>query len=124
MRNRKAPGLTKISIDQIKTWYKLAHLEEGEVNKSALTNWKMVVEIIQKCFREGEIPTAFSYGILVIIPNDDYGGFRGIGLLESIHKLSSQIINLRLAQTIEFCDEVHGFRKKRGTFTAIGKSKI
>jgi len=37
------------------------------------------VEIIQKCFREGEIPTAFSYGVLVIIPKDDYGGVRGIG---------------------------------------------
>ena len=124
MRNRKAPGLTKISIDQIKRWYELAHPEEGEINENALTNWKLVVEIIQRCFREGEIPTAFSYGILVIIPKDDNGGVRGIGLLESIHKLCSQIINLRLAQTIEFCDEVHGFRRKRGTFTAIGESKI
>ena len=79
MQNRKAPGLTKISIDQIKLWYKLAHPKEGQVNKSALTNWKLVVEIIQRCFREGEIPTAFSYGVLVNIPKDKHGGLEALG---------------------------------------------
>ena len=61
---------------------------------------------------------------MVIIPKDDKGGVRGIGLLETIHKLISQIINMRMAGTIVFVDEVHGFRKKRGTFTAIGERKI
>ena len=67
---------------------------------------------------------AFSYGVLVIIPKDDKGGVRGIGLLESIHKIISQIINLRLGETIKFCDEVHGFRKRRGCYTAIGEAKL
>ena len=49
---------------------------------------------------------------------------RGIGLLETIHKLISQVINLRMAAAVDFCEEVHGFRKKRGTHTAIGEAKI
>ena len=29
-----------------------------------------------------------------------------------------------MAASITFCDEVHGFRKERGTYTAIGETKI
>ena len=60
----------------------------------------------------------------MIIPKDDQGGVRGIGLLEVIHKLISQIINLRMMRAIDFCEEVHGFRRRRGTFTAIGETKL
>ena len=67
---------------------------------------------MQRCLECNDIPRAFTKGILVIIPKDDMGGVRGIGLLECIHKLISQIINLRLSKAIFFCDEVHGFRKK------------
>ena len=49
---------------------------------------------------------------------------REIGLLETIHKLVSQIINLRMSSTISFSEEVHGYRKKRGTYTAIGEVKL
>ena len=73
---------------------------------------------------EGDIPEAFSLGVLVIIPKDDKGGTRGIGLLEIIHKLISQIINMRMSKAITFCESVHGFRKKRGTYTAIGEAKL
>ena len=59
-----------------------------------------------------------------MIPKDDVGGVRGIGLLEAVHKLVSQIINLRMAEAIEFVDEVHGFRKGRGTYTAVGETKV
>ena len=79
---------------------------------------------MQACITEGEIPSAFSYGILVIIPKDDKGGVRGIGLLESVHKVISQIINVRMANSIQFCEEVHGFRRHRGTHTAIGETKL
>ena len=73
-----------------------------------------MVEIVQECFESGTAPEAFRFGTLVIIPKDDYGGVRGIGLLEAIHKLVSAIINLRLTASVEFCAEVHGFRRKRG----------
>ena len=84
----------------------------------------MVVRIVQACIRDRVIPDAFLYGILVIIPKDDKGGVRGIGLLEAIHKLISQIINLRIAASISFDNDVHGFWKRRGTYTAIGERKL
>ena len=77
-----------------------------------------------KSFQRWEIPDVFWYGVLVIILKDDKGGVRGIGLLKSIHELISQIINLRMAASINFCSEVHGFQKERGTYMAIGETKI
>ena len=40
------------------------------------------------------------------------------------HKLISQIIKLRMTEKIEFVDAIHGFRRKRGTYTAIGEAKL
>ena len=39
-RSKKSPGLTRISIDHIKEWYKTAHPKEGEGDKEALRKWK------------------------------------------------------------------------------------
>ena len=49
---------------------------------------------------------------------------RGIGLLETIHKLISQIINIHMSSAIKFHEDVHGFRRRRGTYTAIGETKL
>ena len=125
MRSRKAPGLTRISVDDLKLWYRAAHPEneDSTTNPVDRDRWNSVIKIVQDCFK-GIIPTAFTIGVLVIIPKDDKGGVRGIGLLETIHKLVSQIINIRMGNTIKFCEEVHGFRRKRGCFTAIGETKL
>ena len=45
-------------------------------------------------------------------------------MLGAVHKLVSAIINRRMAERIMFCDAMHGFRRKRGCFTAIGKVKL
>ena len=129
MRNRKAPGMTGVSIDHIKQWYKDAYPQNDDGTKregdaDALKNWNTVVLLVQKCIEHGEIPDAFLFGILVIIPKDDKGGVRGIGLLEAIHKLISQIINIRMASAVSFDKDVHGFRKRRCTYTAIGERKL
>lgn len=124
MRSRKSPGLTGVSVDHLKSWYNRAYPKEGKPDEEAVGLWQKVVQIVQKCIGEGEIPSAFTYGVLVIIPKDDKGGVRGIGLLETLHKLVSQIINMRLNATVKFCEAVHGFRKKRGCFTAIGEAKL
>jgi len=59
--------------------------------------WKAVVKLIQDAIGEGKVPSAFSIGTLVII---------------------------RLGSQIKFLPEVHGFRKHRGTYTAIGEAKV
>ena len=125
MRNRKAPGLTGISVEDLKKWEKGANPGIGlNPIPTYQRAWKAVVKLVQDAIGEGKIPSAFSIGTLVIIPKDDKGGVRGIGLLEVIHKLISQIINLRLGTQIKFLPEVHGFRKHRGTYTAIGEAKM
>ena len=83
-----------------------------------------IVEIVRRSFELGDMPRAFFNGTLVIMPKDDVGGKRGLGLLETLHKLNSQITNLRMANAIIFSQDVHGFRRQRGTFTAIGEAKL
>ena len=70
------------------------------------------------------MPDAFKLGILVLTPKEDKGAVRGIGLLDVIHKIISQIINLQMNEKIKFCELVHGFCKNRGTYTAISEAKI
>ena len=55
---------------------------------------KEAVELVQRYSKEIDILRAFFNGILVVIPKYNCGGARGIGLLEVIHKIISQIINL------------------------------
>ena len=54
IRSRKAAGLSKISFDHLKTWYKIFHPKEGdeeveeeEVFIRALESWNLVVELVQ-----------------------------------------------------------------------------
>ena len=102
--------MTGITVKDLKRWETGANPGEGgNIVSTYKEAWGKVVSIVQDAISKGNVPTAFSIGTLVIIPKDDKGGVRGIGLLEVIHKLISQIINLRLAAQIEFLPEVHGF---------------
>jgi hypothetical protein len=49
---------------------------------------------------------------------------RGIGLLEVMWKVCSSIINSRLQESIQFHKALHGFRRGRGTGTAILEAKL
>ena len=95
MRNRKAPGMTGITVEDLKKWEKGANPAEGiDPIPTHQRAWTQVVQLVQDAIGKGLIPSAFSIGTLVIILKDDKGGVRGIGLLEVIHKLILQIINL------------------------------
>ena len=109
MQSRKAPGLSQISIDDIKEWYHLAFPTEGKVNGDARAVWMLIVELIQGYIEFGNIPDVFYFGFLVLIPKNEKEEVRGVGLLESIHKIVSQIINLRIAEAVHFCEEIHEF---------------
>ena len=126
MRNKKAPELSGLSVDTLKEWYRGAYPDREEIppDPECVGNWGVVREIVTECFEKGTVPTAFQLGTLIIIPKDDKGGVRGIGLLEAVHKLISAVINLRMNGTIQFCSAVHGFCRHRGCFTAIGEAKL
>jgi hypothetical protein len=126
LRNNKASGATGITAENVKGWLEGARpTEDGvEPDPTALLLWEKLLEIVRLAFAEGEIPQAFSQGIFVLIPKDKAGEFRGIALLEIIYKLISSIINQRLCSKINLHDALHGFRKKRGTGTAIMEAKL
>ena len=109
-------------VHHLKSWCREANQEKP--NEEAKEIWEKIVKLVKRCIATGDIPKAFSHRTLVIIPKDDKGGVRGIGLLEVTHKLISQIINLRIMNAVSFCKEVHGFRRRQGTFTAIREAKL
>ena len=80
----------------------------------------MVVKVY-KTFFEGEIPEAFVWGVLVIIPKGNKGRVREKGFLEAVHKVVSQIINLRIA--IEFEKRCVAFKEEEGPLQPLAKSK-
>lgn len=65
------------------------------------------------------MPKALHISTLVLIPKPNIRDYRGIGLLEIIWKIMTIIIDNRLQSAVEFQDEIHGFRKGRGTGTSI-----
>ena len=82
------------------------------------------MNVVQSAFRPGPLPGRFSIGILVLIPKDKPGEYRGIALLEVLYKLITRIISDRINNSINFHDAVHGFRRGRGTTSAISELKL
>jgi Reverse transcriptase (RNA-dependent DNA polymerase) len=86
--------------------------------------WERVVEVVQSAFTRTAVPQVFGIGILVLIPKSEHNQFRGIALLDVIYKLISRITSTRMNDSISYHDAVHGFRRKRGTTTAISELKL
>ena len=126
MKNNKTPGASGITVENLKFWYKKARQpsEGNDPDLAYVRLWEKVLELINIEIAEGEIPREFCNGTLVLIPKSSPGEYRGIALLEVIYKLVSAIINSRLQDRITYDDAVNGFRKRRGTGTAIMEAKL
>ena len=122
MKTRKVKGSTEIRIEDIKEWRRLARVVK-DPSVEDVERWEKFIELIHQCWK-GDVPKVFNHGIMVLVPKSSPGEYRGIGLLEHIHKLISQIINQRLKHSIKFDDSIHGNRSKRGCHTAIGELKL
>ena len=59
---------------------------------------------------------------MVLIPKRK-GGYRGIGLVETIWKVCTSIVNSRLRSSIVLLDVLHAFRKGRGAVISIMEAK-
>ena len=124
---KKSPGASGIRVEDLREWHRLAReIEEeaGEPLEEDVEIWEKVLELVNIAFTTGEVPRAFCYGVLVLIPKSTPGEYRGIALLEVIYKLVSAVINNRLREKISFHDAIHGFRTKRGTGTALIEAKL
>ena len=118
LRRGKAPGPTGLRTDQLKDWLQAAKREENPDS----THWNTLVELIQHAFETGNLPEELARSTMILLPKGG-GQFRGIGLLESVWKVISSVMNRRLS-AIELHDALHGFRAGRGTGTAIIEVKL
>jgi Reverse transcriptase (RNA-dependent DNA polymerase) len=122
MRRRRATGQTGMRAEDFQQWA----LEAFPDNENApnRARWDKLVAILTRMWETGEIPTELTWTILVLVPKGN-GDSRGIGLLESLQKLSDTIMDTRLKASIRFHEMLHaGFRAERGTGTAILEAKL
>jgi len=118
LRTGRAGGASGMKPEHLRQWLEEFEREDGDKDP-----WQAVLDIVQRAFVHGELPSAFELSVLVIIPKP-CGGVRGIGLLEAIWKLIERIITNRLNASISLHDGLHGFRQKRGCGTAILECKL
>jgi hypothetical protein len=81
LRNGRAPGVTGIRAEDLKQWVKMHESEEGDS-----TPFETLRTLVEGAF----------VTILVLLPKPNSSEFRGIGLLDSIWKLMTTIINNRI----------------------------
>ena len=92
--------------------------------KSNSDAWRLLVTLVQTSFLGFEVPLAYSQAVLVLLPKNEFGKFRGITLLEILYKLWEMIVYLRAVSVIKFHPDIHGFRYRRGCGTAILEAKL
>ena len=66
-----------------------------------------MVSVIKVAFREGYIPEALMWKTMVLIPKGG-GEYRGIGLVETIWKVCTSIVNNHFRRFIVIHDVLHG----------------
>ena len=113
LRKGRATGPSGVAVES------LLHLETHSPEA-----WSLLVDLVQQSFLGHEIPLAHSYAILVLLPKNEMGKFRGITLLEVLHKLWGMIVYLRAVKVIKFHPAIHGFCCRRGCETAILEAKL
>ena len=89
----------------------------------------LLYRIISYCFKNGEVPSEWTKGIINPIPKPDAKdardplNYRGISLLSVPYKIYADILNQRLMDWLEqnkvLVDEQNGFRKKRSCLEHI-----
>ena len=80
--------------------------------------WDKVVSVIPVAFREGYISEALMWTTMVLIPKGK-GEYRGIGLVDTIWKVCTSIVNSRLQSSIVLHEVLHSFVQGRDTGTVI-----
>ena len=119
LRNGKLPGPSKIRAEHLKEWVREAYRDVDPDQE----NWDRVVDLIQTCFQERQVPTQMLWSTVVLLPKGN-GNYRGLGLLEISWKIIESIINRRIASKVTFHDALHSFQAKRGTGTACIEAKL
>ena len=80
-----------MKAEHLKAWLQAATREK----EPDTDTWENVVSVIQEAFREGYIPEALMWTTILLIPKGS-GEYIGIGLVETIWKVCTSIVNSRL----------------------------
>ena len=97
--------------------------EIREKKPAEASNWDRVVDLIQTEFGEGRLVKDSTWQAVVLSPKGKKD-YRGIGLVDVMWKVVTEILNLRITTSITFHEFLHGFRAGRGTGTTTLKSKL
>ena len=73
-----------------------------------IETWDKVVSVIQVAFREGFIPKPLMWTTMILITKGKFE-CRCIGLVETIWRVCTSIVNSQLRSSIVFRDALHGF---------------
>ena len=90
--------------EHIREWLLLVTREETPDT----SKWKIVVDLVQNVFREGQLPVDCTRQTVVFLPKGN-GKFWGIGLVEVIWKTASGIIIQRIGKGFWLHYVLHGF---------------
>jgi hypothetical protein len=121
LKNGRAPGPSGLRAEHLKIL--LQRAEKDNAIPEDRIGWEHVCHTVKQIFETGQIPEEMTWSILVLIPKAS-GDTRGIGLLDTLWKVCSSIINRRLQESISFHESLHGFRRGRGTGTACLEAKL
>ena len=108
-----------MNAEHLKAWLQEVKREKDPDNGM----WYKVVSVIKVAFREGYIPEALMWTTMVLITKGKRE-YRGIGLVETIWKVCTSIINSWLRSYIVLHDVLRGFRQGREICTAIIEAKL
>ena len=86
-------------------------------------NREMVADLIQTVSGEWKLAEEATWQAVVLIPKGKKE-YRGVGLVEVMWKVVTEILNLRLTYSITFHDFIHGFWAGRGTSMATLEAKL
>ena len=88
-----------------------------------MSNWERVVGLAQAVFGERRLVDETTWQAVILIPKG-IGYYRGIGLVEVTWKVVEDILNLRIAASINLHNLLHGFRAGRSTGDATLEAKL
>ena len=83
------------------------------------------MKLVQYIWETGEISYKILWVVVVVvlIPKESSGDYRGIGLLEVVWKLVERVVDKRLSK-FELHNVLHGFRANPGCGTGIIEAKL
>ena len=106
LRSGRVGGPSGMKAERLKSWLREATREKEPDTET----WEKVISVTKLAFQEGYILESLMWKMMFLIPK---GGreYRGIGLVDTIWKVCTSIMNSWLQSSIVLYDVLHGFQQ-------------